>query len=190
MATEVHNKSHNKSVHIMNAAAFGEFHKTYRKRLVCAMLSRARNREEAEDIAASALATAFERRKEFRGESTFYTWVYTIAVRELIGRLRCKRIESLDDLEGTEPESLIERDLLAQKLDRSECCHRVRAALRRVPTKFRQALVDHFVRGKSVSEVARQSRIPVGTVLSRIFKGKQILRQAWAHAESTSTFRP
>jgi RNA polymerase sigma-70 factor (ECF subfamily) len=172
----------------VNAAAFGKFHKTHRNRLICAMLNGARNREEAEDITASALATAFERRKDFRGESTFYSWVYTIALRELIARSRSKRMESLDDLEGAEPESLVERDLLEQKLDRSECCRRVRTALRRVPTKYRLALVDHFVRGQSVRDVAHRRRIPMGTVLSRLFKGKQILRQAWA--ESAPAYRP
>jgi len=65
-------------------------------------------------------------------------------------------------------------------LDRANCCRRLRKALKCLPSKYRQALVDHFVRGYSVKQVARLRRIPLGTVLSRIFNGKKLLRRAWA----------
>ena len=49
-----------------------------------------RNHDEAEDVTASAFATAFQKRKSFRGESSFYTWVYRIAVNRATSALRRK----------------------------------------------------------------------------------------------------
>ena len=92
---------------------------------------------------------------------------------------RRRRTVSLDALEGAPFEGLVERDLLDRAIDRASCCQRLRLALRRIPVHYRRALVDHFVRGYSVKAIARQRRIPLGTVLSRLFNGKRLLREAW-----------
>ena len=39
--------------------------------------------------------------------------------------------------------------------------------------------MDHFIRGDSIKRIAQRDRIPAGTVLSRIFTGKRLLRAAW-----------
>jgi RNA polymerase sigma-70 factor (ECF subfamily) len=154
------------------------------------MLSVARNQEEAEDITAWAFATAYKKRKDFRGESSFYSWLYRIALRQAWTLTHRKRVVSLEEIEGFEPKALIEPDLLDQTLDRQQCCHRIRAALRRLPAIYRRTLVEHFVRGHKVREIAQQERIPVGTVLSRLFKGKRILQQAWVRTQPVSNYRP
>ena len=69
--------------------------------------------------------------------------------------------------------------MLALILERSECRLKLRKALRGIPAVYRRTLVDHFVRGYSVKRISRQNRIPVGTVLSRIFTAKRLLREAW-----------
>jgi DNA-directed RNA polymerase specialized sigma24 family protein len=48
-----------------------------------------------------------------------------------------------------------------------------------MPAIYRHVLMDHFVRGYPVKRIARQNRIPAGTVLSPIFKAKRLLRVAW-----------
>jgi len=48
-----------------------------------------------------------------------------------------------------------------------------------LPLTYRRTLIDRFVRGYSVKQIAKCERIPLGTVLSRIFKAKQLLRAAW-----------
>jgi RNA polymerase sigma-70 factor (ECF subfamily) len=174
----------------MNAQAFRQEYEKHGERLRCSMLGVVRNNEEAEDIAAWTFATAFQKRQDFRGEASFYSWLHRIALNQAWTLARRKRAVSLDAMEGFEPKALIEPDLLDQTLDRQQCCRRIRAALRRLPAMYRRTLVDHFVRGQKVREIARQDRIPVGTVLSRLFKGKEILRQAWPRTQSASTYRP
>jgi RNA polymerase sigma-70 factor (ECF subfamily) len=174
----------------MTAQTFREEYVKYGERLRCSMLGVVRNHEDAEDIAAWTFTTAFKKRKDFRGEACFYSWLHRIALNQAWTLARRKRAVSLDAMEGFEPKALIEPNLLDQQLDRQECCRRIRAALRRLPGLYRRTLVDHFVRGQKVREIARQNRIPVGTVLSRLFKGKEILRQAWVRTQSASNYRP
>jgi hypothetical protein len=56
---------------------------------------------------------------------------------------------------------------------------RLEAALDRLPEMYRRALVAHFIDGLSIREIACGERVPVGTILSRIHKGKQLVREAW-----------
>ena len=73
---------------------------------------------------------------------------------------------------------------------------RLQKALERLPIKHRRALIAHFIDGLSIREIARRERVPLGTVLSRIFSGKQLLRHAWGapltalHAEVISRETP
>jgi DNA-directed RNA polymerase specialized sigma24 family protein len=74
---------------------------------------------------------------------------------------------------------LIEPDTSDEALDRLNCDARVRNALCRMPALYRQTLIDRFVRGHSVKRISHLKRVPVGTVLSRIFTAKRLLRKAW-----------
>lgn len=158
---------------------FKTLHDQYRSRLLNSMTAVVRNREEAEDITAAAFASAFKNRKTFRGESSLYTWLHAIAWNEARNQHRLNRAVSLESIDAAHAPEPAEPDLLVQTLEQSECCERVRAALRRVPLIYRRTLVDHFVRGVPVKQIARGARIPVGTVLSRIFTAKRLLREAW-----------
>lgn len=162
----------------ITSSAFADMHDRYRGRLLNSMIAVARNREEAEDITATAFAAAFKNLNTFRGESSLQTWIHAIGLNELRSRRRgqVRPLESIDELDGRE---LSEPDLLTQKLERAECCVRIRAALRRVPRQYRETLVDHFVRGHSVKQISKSRRIPLGTVLSRLFTAKRLLRAAW-----------
>ncbi len=85
---------------------------------------------------------------------------------------------SLESLTGV-PDALMECDRSAEVLERSECGNKLRGILRKLPAVHRQVLLDHFVRGYAVREIARRDRTPVGTVLSRLFTAKRLLRAAW-----------
>jgi RNA polymerase sigma-70 factor (ECF subfamily) len=91
---------------------------------------------------------------------------------------------SLESLTGPEPRALIECDSVADTLEGSECHLRLRKALKNLPAVYRRVLADHFVRGQSTKQIARREGIPLGTVLSRIFTAKRILRQAFENSQS------
>jgi RNA polymerase sigma-70 factor (ECF subfamily) len=164
----------------MDAEAFREQYAQHKDRLVYKLLTMTRSREVAEDIAATAFATALDKLDTFRGESSLITWVYAIAMNEIKSWARQKRLLPLIPIEDSGPNELVEPDLLEQVHDRAQCVHRIRQVLRSVPAVYRRILIDHFIDGRSIRKIARLHNIPQGTVLSRIFKGKQFLRAAWA----------
>ena len=164
----------------MNARMFQVLHDGCRERVHAGILGYVRNTTEADEVTATAFAAAFAKRMGFRGEGSFFTWVYRIALNQVHSASRSKpMVLSLDAIEGPPPEALIQPDLMDAAIDRETCCRKLRLALRQVPWKYRRALVDHFVRGYSTKQIAKRHRIPVGTVLSRIFYGKRLLREAW-----------
>jgi len=159
----------------ITSQAFSELHDQYRGRLLNSMIAVARNLEEAEDITAAAFATAFKHLDSFRGESSLPTWIHAIALNEARNRRRSPRvplesIEESDALQVAEPDATDEQ---------RECCPQIWKALHRIPRLCRRVLIDRFVRGYSMKQIAKCQRVPLGTVLSRLFKAKRLLRAAW-----------
>ena len=157
---------------------FREVHAKYRQRLLNSMTAVVRDRDTAEDITATAFATAFEKLGSFRGESSLYTWVYSIALNAARRQRSKNGVISLDALESAPPE-LVAHDRRDDLEDRSAQTLKIRKALGAIPPAHRRVLVDHFIHGRPVKAIARRERIPVGTVLSRIFTAKRLLREAW-----------
>ena len=162
----------------LDADRFADLHSRYQSRLINSVTGIVRDRAVAEDITAAAFATAFEKRKDFRGDASAYTWLYRIAVNVAYGSQRRNRPLSLESLTGV-PEALMECDRTADTLERSECRLKLRRTLLKVPAIYRQVLFDHFVDRHPVKLIARRERVPVGTVLSRIFTAKRLLRASW-----------
>jgi RNA polymerase sigma-70 factor (ECF subfamily) len=163
----------------LDAQNFSALHNRYHDRLLNSMTGIVRDRVAAEDITATAFASAFKNLASFRGQSSIYTWLHAIALNEARNSWRKNRAVSLESIQGPEPKALINADLPAKTLEHSELCLAMRKALREIPALYRRVLVDHFIQGRSVKQIARRDRVPVGTVLSRIFTAKRILRQAW-----------
>ena len=162
----------------INQHQFKILHDQYRDRLVNSMTAVVRDRDTADDVTSAALATAWQKRNQFRGESQLCTWVYSIALNIARDRTRSNRTVSLDSIEGT-PEVLREPDRVCDATEAADARGKLQIALSQIPAIHRRALVDHFVHGRSVKQIARRYRIPVGTVLSRIFSAKRLLRAAW-----------
>jgi RNA polymerase sigma-70 factor (ECF subfamily) len=157
---------------------FKTWHDEYRPRLLHSMTALVKDREAAEDITSAALATAFEKMNQFRGDAAFGTWLHRIALNEAYNGLRRKRAVSLNDL-GATSSAWSEPDRMSEVLESCELRQKLGQALQELPRVYRQTLTDHFVRGYSIRKVAQRSRVPLGTVLSRIHTGKRLLRSAW-----------
>jgi hypothetical protein len=86
------------------------------------------------------------------------------------------QFESIDRADARE---FAAPELVTDELEKRDDRLRLQMAPDQVPVQYRRPLIAHFVDGLSIREIARRQRVPFGTVLSRIFKGKQLLRQAW-----------
>lgn len=92
-----------------------------------------------------------------------------------------KRAVSIDALEVPLRE-LGKSDSVGDTHERTVYPFKLREALKAIPALHRDVLIDHFVLRRKVKQIARRHRIPVGTVLSRIFTAKKLLRRAWNSA--------
>jgi len=146
----------------INAGEFQNLHGQHYQRLLGSMTRVTRNAATAEDVTAAAFAKAYENRTALRSPQSFYGWVYTIALNNF--RHEYRIVADGDHV---------------QNLERNEFRTKLRVALRRMPAMHRKILVDHVVNHVPVKRLATRYRIPLGTALSRIARGKALLRQAW-----------
>ncbi len=135
--------------------------------------------QDADDLAQEALVRVYKSLRSFRWQSAFSTWLFAVVrsafLDALKGRAGTRRAleEPLDDdhrqLEGGDRPD----ERLAAEQDRQ----RVWAALRQVPVEFRGALVLFDIEGCSYDEVATIEAVAVGTVKSRLSRGRAHLRR-------------
>jgi RNA polymerase sigma-70 factor, ECF subfamily len=135
---------------------------------------------DADDLAQEIFIKVFRGLRGFRGESTFRTWLYRVAVNVirshagrpgLFGRFR------REDHAGPEEPDPLEAipapgDLEAQLARRTV----IDRALRRLPPDLRTAVMLRDVEGLEYREIAEVLDVPIGTVMSRIARGREKLR--------------
>lgn len=140
---------------------------------------------EAEEVVQETFLRAYRGLESFRGESSLKTWLYTIALNRArarqgaLARMRKvfapSRATEEDDRpwpgeEAPDPGASPEEQALAL-----EQRVRLRKAIRSLPEEFRQAVVLRDLEGLSYDDIARVLSIPVGTVRSRIARGRAAL---------------
>jgi RNA polymerase sigma-70 factor (ECF subfamily) len=140
---------------------------------------------DAADVTQEVFLRAFRGIGGFRRGSSLKTWLYRISVREALNHRRwCWRhhrnqVSIDDDADGTAAPMELE-DLDATPFDRlasNEVQAVVRKALAQVPEVFRGAVILRDIEGMSYEEVAEILDISVGTVKSRILRGRRALRE-------------
>ena len=143
------------------------------------------NKEDASDMAQEALIKVFKSLKNFRGDSSFSTWFYRIVTNKCIDTLRkMKKVKtvSLDKEFETESGSysmeVADNKYLPDKLyEVKEKQELVQAALKKVPEKYRTVLVLRDIQGFTYDEIVEITNNPLGTVKSRISRGRLLLKE-------------
>lgn len=146
------------------------------------------NSEEAADLTQDTFMKALVGIKNFRGDSNLRTWLFRIAINESRNRNRWwhrrKRGStiSLESQIGNSEMSLIEAvpfrgDSAEELLLRKEREQAIEAALLELPAAFREAVILRDVEGLSYEETAEVLQTNIGTVKSRIARGRNELRR-------------
>jgi len=147
-------------------------------RLACRLVG---DPEEASDVAQEALIAMLRSLGAFRGEARFETWLFRVTTNICLmqRRRRQARTRLITDLAVTccehppagnaDPESAAaSRELQGA----------VRECLRRLPAEFRAVVVLRELEGLSYEEIAQVLKLPLGTVQSRLSRGRRLLREA------------
>jgi RNA polymerase sigma-70 factor (ECF subfamily) len=137
---------------------------------------------ESQDVAQEAFIKAYRAIGSFRGEATFYTWLYRIAINTAKNYLvsRSRRgfdyqidVQDAEHLENTPALHCL--DTPEQLLLNQEIIDTIQAAIDNLPDEMRLAIMLREFEGMSYEEIAHTMNCPVGTVRSRIFRAREAI---------------
>jgi RNA polymerase sigma-70 factor (ECF subfamily) len=134
-----------------------------------------RDRERAEDLAQEAFLRAFQQLHQFRGDSAFSTWLFSLALNVYRSALRRRALpavplDAVAELVGSE----LPPELALESAERDEWVRRAVAAL---PARYRDALSVFYFSDKNLAETARILAVPEGTAKAWLHRGRERLRR-------------
>ena len=154
----------------------------YQSRVISTVFKYVKEKHLAEDIAQEAFIKSYKSLDSFREESSFYTWVYRIAVNTaknyIVSSKRREEIIMTDLSEDNNyyPEKP-DIDSPQDILNASELRDLIFATLSSLGEETRTALSLREFDGLSYEQIAEISNCPVGTVRSRIFRGREMIEE-------------
>lgn len=160
-------------------AAFEAVYAAHADRVYGLCLRLSGNPDDAGDLAQEVFLRVYRHLGRFAGRSTLGTWIWRIAVnvcRSRLARRRPAPVGLEEALPGGEPAAAGATPEESAAL--AEHRRRVASALGRLPLKLRVAVVLRDVEGFSYEQIARVEGLPLGTVRSRIARGREALREA------------
>jgi RNA polymerase sigma-70 factor (ECF subfamily) len=159
--------------------AFGQLFLAYRDRLITAVIGIVRCRSDAEDVVQEAFMQAYIKLNTFKARSTFYTWIYRIAVNTALSHGRRQRVrtslENTRDLMGEEPED--PSGAPSERMMRDEHAAAIQGAFASLSQDYRTILMLRGVEGHDYDTIAKTLKLKPGTVRSRLHRARTELRE-------------
>lgn len=150
----------------MKRLEFCEQVKAYRYQLYVVAFTILRNEEDAQDAVCSAILKGYEHIEQLKNSTKFKAWMITITKNEAL-KLKGRRLELLGD---DKLEELLEpvRDHYNELWD----------CVQKLPEEYRLVIVLYYYNELSLRDIAKILNIPMGTVKSRLSRGRDFLKQA------------
>ena len=164
--------------------AYDDLVERYQERIYATVYHMTAHHEDANDLAQDTFIKAFNALKSFKGDSSFYTWIYRIAVNKTINFLKQRRNRislSLNDLDfnvENDPElvAFVSDKTPRRDIALSELQEKLNKAMLKLSDVHRMVVTLHDVQGLSHEEIAKIMDCNVGTVRSRLFYARQQLQ--------------
>lgn len=160
--------------------AFEDFYHEYAGMIFNIALRQSGDPELARDLAQEAFIRLFRNLRKFQGRSSLKTWVYRVVLNHCRSRLSRRKVplQPLLDDQGRERDLLDERRGPEEQAEASSSRDLIQQALLEVDPTYREALVLRDLEELSYQEIAEVLDVPVGTVRSRIARGRDRLKTA------------
>ena len=150
------------------------------------------SKEDAEDLLQEVFLKAFQSLPKFRGHSSFYTWVYRIAVNRAINYVKKRKKRqglSLDDMDlGIERDPALVQmanvDTPEREIRLKELQENLNEALQTLSEKHRTVVIMHDIQGLPHHEIADVLDCSPGTVRSRLFYARRELQAILSETSS------
>lgn len=165
-------------------SAFGDVVAFYQNKVYQICYRMVGNAHEAEDLAQEAFIRAYVNIQSFDENRKFSTWLYRIATNISIDRIRKKKPDYFLDAEvkGTEGLNLysqlpIDQAQPDEEVESLEIQAYIQKEIMELPAKYRSVIALRFLDELSLAEISEVLDIPVGTVKTRIHRGREALRK-------------
>ena len=167
-----------------DAGAFDELVVKYTPRLYGLVYNMTSNHEDTNDLLQDVFAKAYKSISGFRGKSSFYTWIHSIAVNMTLNFLkkRGRRYHlSLDDMDASVKNDKEFLELTAtsspvREADLSELQRRLNEAMMKLSDEHRAVVTMFHIQGMPHAEISKILRVSEGTVRSRLFYANRQLQ--------------
>lgn len=164
--------------------AFADIVSLYQHKLYQVCYRMLSNKQEAEDIAQEAFVRAYMNLHTFDQKRKFSTWLYRIATNLCIDRIRKKKPDYYLDAEVTGTDGLdmysqiaVDDQLPEETIVQMELQERIQYEIGRLPDKYRSVIVLKYIEELSLQEISEILDMPLGTVKTRIHRGREALRK-------------
>lgn len=169
--------------------AFGFLVNRYQKQMFNVAFRITGSYEEASEVVQEAFLSAYRSIRRYRGEARFSTWLYSITINETRSRLKAMRSRdfheglSIDDPPGDETGSPIKQYVshdisVAEQVERKEVKEKVQECINALDDEHREVVVLRDIQGFSYDEIAEMLSVPDGTVKSRLFRARLLLKDS------------
>jgi RNA polymerase sigma-70 factor (ECF subfamily) len=169
-----------------DTVAFDELVGRFRNRVFGMIYNMVHNEQDAWDLAQDSFVKAWKSIGRFRGQSSFYTWLYRIVMNVTIDWLRKKQVRGsgaeFDDaiqLKEIDPASrtVPKADALPhEKMERQEIRARIEAAIAQLSPEHRAVILMKEMEDMQYHEIAESLGCSIGTVMSRLFYARKRLQ--------------
>jgi len=161
--------------------AYDDLVRRFQERIYATIYHMTGNHEDANDLAQETFIKAYQAIASFKGDASFFTWLYRIAVNRTINFLKQRRNKNNLSLNDLDINAEHDPDLVALVSDKTprrdaglaELQEKLNAAMQRLSETHRLVVTLHDVQGLPHEEIARIMGCNVGTVRSRLFYARQ-----------------
>ncbi len=170
--------------------AFRQLVEKYQQKVFGILYGMVRDAEDARDLTQDVFLRVYGNLSSFRGQSSFYTWLYRITLNISYDHLKKAKNRPLTLMENPVEDAAISEDALAMfgqsnfrgspqwNLDTQELAHMVGRALESLSEAHRAVILLRELHGMSYDEMAQTLQCNVGTVMSRLFNARAAMKKA------------
>lgn len=167
-----------------NRAVFHQLVSKYEKRVLALTYRVTNNMEDAKDVAQEVFINAYRYIDSFQKKSKFSTWIYRIALNlsmNFVNKKSRHRTVSIEDIGITEElgsRRAVEdsRDHIEKMISEEKREH-IKKAIDSLSANHRSVIILHYLEGYSCREIADILCCPLGTVISRLYYAKKLLKE-------------
>lgn len=164
-----------------NEQAFNLLVRRYQEKVYWIVRRLLPDHDEADDVTQEVFVKAYQSLRSFKGDSSFYTWLYRIAVNLSLNELRRKKIRrtfSIDD----EVHQVRSSDAGPQEMmENEERTRRIRAAVDRLPEKQKKVFLLRYYEEMPYEEIAKVLKTSVGGLKANYFHAVKKIGEALRH---------